>query len=112
MQALLSTMIPYRLRMAQKLIQLWPFNRGQMRIARILLPRSSTWPKTASFRFRYGVFMNTPLGPWPHGYRELFIFGVVERVEVEMWRRVLRNGDTVVDGGANYGYWTLVASAL
>lgn len=104
--------MPFRIRLARQLIQLWPFDRGRWRISRIVLPKGIEWPKTASFRFRYGVFVNTPISPWPKGYRELFLDGVLEWWEVRIWHRVLKSGDNVVDGGANYGYWSLVASCI
>lgn len=107
-----KNMIPFRIKLARQLIHHWPLGRGRGLIARIFLSKGINWPKTASFRFRYGVFVNTPIAPWPQGYRELFIYGVLEGQEVGIWRRVLRPGDNVVDGGANYGYWSLVASTL
>lgn len=112
MQTLETTKISLRIKLARQLIRHWPFGRGRGRIASLLLSNGINWPKTATFRFRYGVFVNTPVSPWPKGYRDLFIYGILESWEVEIWRRVLRLGDSVVDGGANYGYWSLVASTL
>ncbi len=107
-----TNIIPFRVNLARQLIRYWPFDRGSGRLARILLSGGVNWPKIASFRFRYGMFVDTPISPWPQGYRELLIYGEMEAVEVELWRRVLKAGDNVVDGGANYGYWSLVASHL
>lgn len=105
-------MIPFKLKLARQLIQLWPFDRGRGRIERLILPKATKWPEKATFRFRYGVFVNTPISPWPQGYRDLFINGLLDVTEVNIWRRVLKAGDNVVDGGANYGYWSLVAASL
>lgn len=69
-----------------------------------------TIPDRATFGFDFGTFVDTPLAGWPNGYRELFLHGSMDHKELGTWRALLRRGDAVVDGGANYGYWTLVAS--
>jgi FkbM family methyltransferase len=111
-QAAKPSAIPVRIKLVRQLIRHWPMIRGRALIVRLLLPNGIRWPKTASFNFRYGVFVNTPISPWPLGYRDLYLFDEMESHEVDIWRRVLRAGDNVVDGGANYGYWSLVAACL
>ena len=69
-------------------------------------------PERATFTFDFGTFVDTSLEDWPNGYRELFLYGRMDQKELAVWRRIIRPGDAVVDGGANYGYWTLVASRL
>ena len=69
-------------------------------------------PERATFSFDFGTFVDTSLEDWPNGYRELFLYGRMDQKELAAWRRIIRPGDAVVDGGANYGYWTLVASRL
>jgi FkbM family methyltransferase len=69
-------------------------------------------PDRATFAFDYGTFVDTSLAESPNGYRELFLYGSMEKNELAAWKRIVRPGDAVIDGGANYGYWTLVASRL
>lgn len=71
-----------------------------------------TIPDHGTFAFDYGTFVDTPLAAWPNGYRELLLHGSMDHKELAVWRSLIRPGDAVVDGGANYGYWTLVASRL
>ena len=114
MSSFSPTSIPLRLAIARHLIQLWPFSRGRGRMASILLPICGRWPEhaTASFSFRFGRFVNAPLASWPRGYRDLFLYGLLEQNEVAVWYRVLKEGSVVVDGGANWGYWSLVGSTI
>jgi FkbM family methyltransferase len=93
------------------LLRRWPLPRGRHRLERLFAP-FVTIPEQATFAFDYGTFVDTPLAAWPNGYRELLLHGSMEREELAVWRQLIRPGDAVVDGGANYGYWTLVASKL
>jgi FkbM family methyltransferase len=106
--------IPRRIQLAHRLTQLWPFLRGRGRMVQFILNRNEAWPERAraSFSFRYGRFVDAPIAPWPRGYRDLFLYGLSDIVELAMWHRVLTRGMTVVDGGANWGYWSLVAARL
>ncbi len=65
-----------------------------------------------TFEFRFGTFVDTSLNPWPFGYLDLYLHGVMDADELAIWQTILQPGDVVVDGGANMGYWTLVASHL
>ncbi len=69
-------------------------------------------PKVATFDFRYGRFVEAPIRDWPRGYKELYLWGVMERYELRQWKCVVRPGDLVIDCGTNLGYWSLVASYL
>ena len=93
------------------LLRAWPFQRGRWRLERLLEPLM-TIPDYGTFAFDYGTFIDTPLAAWPNGYRELLLHGSMDHKELAVWRSLIRPGDAVVDGGANYGYWTLVASKL
>lgn len=106
--------IPTRILIARFLIRLWPFYRGRGRLAQLFLNKFDHWPERAraSFRFRFGYFVDAPIASWPKGYKDVFLYGAYEMEEVAMWKRVLKPGATVVDGGANWGYWTLVASKI
>lgn len=102
--------IPTRLRLASWILRRYAFRKGSIRLTLLLLAGFSEWPETASFQFRFGRFVDAPMEPWPYGYRELFLSGIMESTEISIWKQVLKNGDIVVDGGANFGYWSLVAA--
>lgn len=42
----------------------------------------------------------------------LLVFGVYERYETRLFKKITKPGMTVVDIGANYGYYTLIAAKL
>lgn len=107
----LLTPLSLGLRLGRLLLRAYPFARGSWRLNQ-LVTRAVSIPDRATFAFDYGTFIDTSLAEWPDGYRELFLYGSMERKELAAWKRIVRPGDTVIDGGANYGYWTLVASQL
>ena len=104
--------LPARMRMARWVLRHWPLPRGADRMQAVLLRGAGGWPARGDVDFRYGRLLDVSLEAWPRGYRELFLRGVMEEGEVDVWRAVLRPGDDVVDGGANLGYWSLVAAHL
>lgn len=99
------------LRLGRAILRSYPFARGSWRLNQ-LVTRAVSIPDRATFAFDYGTFVDTSLAEWPDGYRELFLYGSMEKNELAAWKRIVRPGDAVIDGGANYGYWTLVASRL
>lgn len=104
--------LPARLRVARWVLRHWPLPRGVDRAQGMLLRGFEGWPARGDVDFRYGRMLDVSLDGWPRGYRDLFLRGVMEESEVAVWRAVLRPGDDVVDGGANLGYWSLVAAHL
>jgi len=105
------TRLPLPVRLGRAFFRHYPFARGRWRLSQIFL-RNVSLPPSATFSFDHGTFVDTSLAEWPNGYRDLFLFGSIEGEELAAWKRILRPGDAVIDGGANYGYWTLVASRL
>lgn len=99
-----------RFRAARYATRLWPFTRGRQRLANLIVGAETNWPQRGDVRFRFGRIMDVSLKPWPYGFRELWCHGVLDEHETRLWLAVLRPGDTVVDGGANMGYWSLVGS--
>ena len=106
------TQIQTQLRIARCILRAWPFARGRSRMEQLLLAGFNGWPQKGDFSFKYGSFVDANLDPWPKGYRELFLVGAMEEAEVRIWKKVLRGGGIVIDGGANLGYWSLVGSSL
>lgn len=102
--------VKLHLRISKFILSVWPFKRGKQKILNFLLHNFNDWPDKATFTFKYGTFVNAPFGPWPKGYRELFLFQEIEPNEVRIWSKILRKGYNVVDGGANWGYFSLLAS--
>lgn len=99
------------LRLGRAILRAYPLARGHWRLTQ-LITRAVPLPPRATFTFDYGTFVDTSLAEWPDGYRDLFLYGRMEQNELTAWKQVVRPGDAVIDGGANYGYWTLVASRL
>lgn len=98
--------------LARFILSNWPFSRGIHALSKIMLFANISFPDKATFSFKYGKFENVSIKKWPWGYWDLYIYGVMERDELYFWRKLIRKGDIVIDVGANYGYWTLVASKL
>ena len=107
-----SEKIGFRLRFVRALLSNWLFPRGRGFAGRLLLRGFSNWPEKGTFNFKYGTFSDVSLLPWPKGFKQLFLYNEFENTEIEMWKRVLRPVDLIVDAGANYGYWTLIGSRL
>ena len=104
--------VPWRPRLVRALLHAWPLARGRHRLQRLLLSGFEDWPPTASFDFDFGRMVDASLQPWPRGFRELYLHGHIDADDLTIWTKVLSEGDSVIDGGANWGYWTLVASHL
>lgn len=102
--------LPARLRVARWVLRHWPLPRGADRAQAVLVGGAGGWPARGDVDFRYGRLLDVSLDAWPRGYRDLFLRGVMEESEVAVWRAALRPGEDVVDGGANLGYWSLVAA--
>jgi FkbM family methyltransferase len=100
-----------RLRIASWVLRNWPLPRGADRAQALLASGTRGWPARGDVEFRYGRLVDVNLDAWPRGYRELLLRGVVDEGEVAVWRAAIRPGEDVVDGGANLGYWSLVAAA-
>ena len=73
------------------------------------------WPRESIVEIQ-GSKMYLNLDILPERFKKAFglfiIPGVWERLTTEMFRKVVREGDIVVDLGANIGYFTLLASRL
>lgn len=107
-----SGRLPARLRIGRWVLRHWPLPRGADRVQSMLLRGDRGWPARGDVDFAYGRLLDVSLERWPRGFRELFLRGVMTPGEVDVWRAVLRPGDAAVDGGANLGYWSLVAARL
>jgi hypothetical protein len=40
------------------------------------------------------------------GIPRSFFFGIMDEEETRLWKRIVTKGSIIVDGGANYGYWS------
>lgn len=108
----MSQTIPLRIRLARLVLKNWPLSRGSYRLSQVLLAGFDDWPQSADIDFDYGKFLNASLLPWPKGFRELYLTGRFEPTETSVWTKILKPGDVVIDGGANWGYYSLLAAKL
>jgi FkbM family methyltransferase len=83
-----------------------PDFRGKSRLLKIL--RGNLSPNIVSVQS--GLRMQ--LDPREHVQNELIKYGVLERPTIELFKKLLRSGDTYVDVGAHVGFHTLVARSL
>jgi FkbM family methyltransferase len=92
------------------MLALYPLRLGSTLLERALLAGFDRWPERGPIEFRFGRFADASLAPWPDGYRELWLHGVMEPAYTQLLLELLREGDVFVDGGANAGYFSLVAA--
>ena len=83
-----------------------PTERGGYRLVRFArrFRRADVWRDT--FRTPDGLVLDLDLGTYPDC---CMAFGLYELDTARLMRRLLRPGDHFVDGGANIGYFTLLA---
>jgi FkbM family methyltransferase len=105
-----NSTIPIRLQLAKNILRFWPLGKGRGRLMEFMLYKFEKWPVRTSFRFKFGNFIDAPIAPWPKGYRDLFLFGVMDTNELAIWSKVLKPGNHIVDAGANWGYWSLAGA--
>jgi FkbM family methyltransferase len=100
-----------RIKIAKFFLRLYPLPIGRTIFSNLLL-LGTKLPDRASFEFDFGRFENVSIKKWPYGYRDLLLFGRMEEDELFFWTKYINVGDSIIDVGANFGYWTLVGSKL
>lgn len=74
-----------------------------------------SWPGDHIIEIQGSKMLVNP-GELPERFRKTFrpfvFLGVWEKLTTELFKKVVKKGDTVVDLGANMGYFTLLASRL
>jgi hypothetical protein len=78
-----------RIIFARFILSNWPFPRGIHLMTKILLPNPEILPEKASFKFKYGKFIDVSIKKWPWGYRDLYLYGVIEKDELYFWKKIL-----------------------
>jgi FkbM family methyltransferase len=84
-----------------------PTGRGGYRLARLARRFHAADDQVAQFRTPDGLRFNLDLRTYPDC---CMAFGLYELDTARVIRRVLGPGDTFIDGGANIGYFTLIAA--
>jgi len=90
-----------------------PSERGRYRIASALLPRlRQIGPRMGAriVRTRYGFRFRTDLADWLGQY--VYLTGVYEPPTAALFAEFIKKGDTVLDIGANAGFFTLLSASL
>ncbi len=102
-------MTPLVARMARAYLTYFPIERGKWRLWSLLYARlrQVRFP-AALYPLKHGVTMY--LDPEQYVDQHCFYWGVWEPDETRVILRLLRPGDTVIDVGANVGYFTLLAA--
>ena len=96
-------------RLARLYTTVAPSERGGYRLSRLA---RRAWPRDAwegRFRTPHGLELGLDLETYPD---VAMAFGVYELDTLRLLRKLLKPGNTFVDGGANLGYFTLHAAAL
>lgn len=100
-------------RTAQTVLRRWPLSRGHHRVEKLLIDHMlGGLPPRGDVEFLFGTFIDVSLDAWPCGYKDLWTRGYLEKWETLAWLAILEKGDLVVDGGANFGYWSLLAAQV
>ena len=84
-------------------LQHWPFPRGRGLLMRIAGPLLRDRPLT--FRLEPGVLVQGD--PEEHQCRYYLAYGLSRDPSFRLARRVVNSGDTVIDVGANVGFWLM-----
>ncbi len=90
-----------------------PFEFGRWRLNSILLPmlrRIGPHMGRCTVRCRHGFRFIADLGDWLG--QQIYLKGVYERPTADIFARLIKLGDNVLDVGANAGYFTVLASHL
>jgi FkbM family methyltransferase len=89
----------------------FPIEKGKWRLWRKVAPYLSRNPSAeVEIALKYGV--RARLDPADAIQRFVYYWGSWAPSETRVMRRLLRPGDTVIDAGANFGYFTLLASRI
>ena len=84
-----------------------PTGRGGYRLARLVRRFHRRGDRNASFRTPDGLDLRLDLDTYPDC---CMAYGLYELDTARVIRRILRPGDTFIDGGANIGYFSLLAA--
>lgn len=97
-------------RLAARVVRRFPLQRGKQRVANVLgqffAPAFPNTPEQIhmSSGFDMHLALHDPF------QRQMFFSGLYEPGTTRLFRRLLAAGDTMVDGGANIGYFSLLAA--
>jgi len=94
----------FRMCAGRALLCCWPFARGRTRLTRLVLGADAGVLRGIEVRSRTGLVFRLRGDPmeWP-----LYTTGLYEAALTRIYRRLIRPGDTVLDVGANIGWYAV-----
>ena len=85
-----------------------PIAKGKYRIANMIDHLAKRLPPGARLEIKSKEGTRFQVDPREPQHQQLFHFGTYDRVETELIQAILAPGDTVLDVGANFGWYTLL----
>lgn len=102
--------IPFYLKLIHFYTRFFPIDKGKGRLLSLFLRKSNDLPRNIIVFSKNGRKFRADLNDGM--YKALFFMGYYEKHETEMLKRLVHEGDTVFDIGANFGWYTTLFAKL
>ena len=103
------TMSSMDIRIIRSIFLNWPFEKGKDLLMKIFFP----YLRKKNFRFELQNGVTIPRQPIDEYITKwMFIHGYQKELEFAMTHSLIRNGDVILDIGANMGLWSMIPAAI
>ena len=103
------TMSSMDIRIIRSIFLNWPFEKGKGLLMKIFFP----YLRKKNFRFELQNGVTIPGQPIDEYITKwMFIHGYQKELEFAMTHSLIRNGDVILDIGANMGLWSMIPAAI
>jgi len=103
------TMSSMDIRIIRSIFLNWPFEKGKGLLMKIFFP----YLRRKNFRFELQNGVTIPGQPIDEYITKwMFIHGYQKELEFAMTHSLIRNGDVILDIGANMGLWSMIPAAI